>query len=432
MENDVRKLAVQSLLRCESGAFSHLVMKEVLGSPELEERDRAFFTVLFLGTLSRQISIDRILSCFLKKGVASLDPEIRAILRLGTYQLQWMDGVPQYAAISESVNLCRKFRKSSASKLVNAVLRRASECRLEELTEEENGAQRLSDLYSVNLGLAELLISEYGENTEQILRATLDGGGLFLRVNTRKNSQEELKDQIASAEFTALPNCLKISGSVASVSGILEAGDATIEGFPAQVAAACVGAQTGENVLDLCSAPGGKTVCLAQEVGDTGRVIAVELYQHRASLVTDLARRLQLPNVEVICCDGREYRPGYLFDRVLCDVPCSGYGELASKPELRAKDPEGSADLPRLQMELLCHAAGLLRKGGTLVYSTCTLLRRENEDIVRSFLSEHPDFDGSPITVGDVGAEAVSPFEWKFIPSAGQPEGFYIASLRKL
>lgn len=420
------------MLRCENGAFSHLVMKDVLGSPDLDERDRAFFTVLFLGTLSRQISIDRILNCFLKKGVAALDPEVRAILRLGTYQLQWMDGVPQYAAISEAVNLCRKFRKSSASKLVNAVLRRASECSLEGLTEKETGARRLSDLFSVHPRLAELLISEYGDRAEQILGATFGGGDVFLRVNTRMNSQEELMEQIVSAESTSLPDCLKISGSVASVSGILETGAATIEGFPAQVAAACVGARSGETVLDLCSAPGGKTVCLAQEVGETGKVVAVEFYPHRAALVTELAERLRLPNVEVVCCDGREYGSDRLFDRVLCDVPCSGYGEMASKPELRAKDPEASGDLPRLQTELLCHAAGLLKKGGTLVYSTCTLLRRENEEIVRGFLSEHPDFEGAPIALEDVGAEPVSSCEWKFVPSAGQPDGFYIASLRKL
>ncbi len=434
MSSSVRKLAVSALLRCEEGAFSNLVMKDVIQEGEMSERDRDFFTVLFLGTLSRQVTIDWILGHFLKKGVSGLDPEVRAILRLGTFQLHWMGGVPAYAAISESVSLCKDYRKTSASKLVNAVLRKADSFRLEEIEAVSDPIHRLSVWGSISYRLAELLLKDYGDRAQEMLGFTFLPGDTFLRVNTLRISDDGLIKILGEerAFKTCLPHCIRYADSVSMLSDVLASGLCSIEGLPAQTAAAAVGAQDGEQVLDLCSAPGGKTACLAQMVGPKGKVDAVELYEHRARLVSILADRLGIGNIEVFCCDGRNFNPGKLYDRVLCDVPCSGYGELASKPELRFKDPELSRDLPELQYQLLSHGAELVKKGGVLTYSTCTILVRENSEVVGRFLREHPDFAGISMAFPEISAERLSDYEIRFLPTEVLQEGFYIATLQKI
>ena len=429
---NVRKLAVQSLLRCEEGAFSNLIQKKVLSDNELTELDRSFYTALFLGTLSRQITIDALLELFLKKGVSGLDPEVRAILRTGAYQLKWMDKVPAHAAIDESVKLCRSFRKTSASGLVNAVLRKVAETDPEMVMHSGNQYQDLSTRYSVHRDIVIRLLEEYKDTAETILKASLLPGDVYVRVNTCKTSEEILLSETDLFEPTDIADCLKVKGSVRSISELIDDGQVYVEGYPAQFAAAVLGTKKGERVLDLCSAPGGKTMCLAMAAGIEGNVAAVELYDHRSKLVSELADNLAITNIDVITSDGREYFPEDRFNRVLCDVPCSGYGEMSSKPELRNKSLAKASLLPDLQRDLLKHGASLLVSGGFLVYSTCTIFKDENEEIIRRFLESSPDFEGYPISIESEYAVAISEYERKFLPSDKLPEGFYIALLRKL
>ena len=430
---NVRKLTVQSLMRCEEGAYSNLVQKKVLSEGEWTDRDRSFYTALFLGTLSRQISIDALLDPFLRKGTAGLDPEIRNILRTGVYQIFWMDKVPVRAAISESVELCRTFKKRSASGMVNAVLRRVSDVDRDAVLSEGDGAHRLSHLYSVHPTLAEKLLEEYREKAEDILRATLMPEDIFVRVNTFRTDADQLI-QSAPGVFsgTDIRNCLKVKGSIRDIRSHIENGEVYVEGYPAQWAAAALDVRQGQKVLDLCSAPGGKTMCLAMAAGRDGAVTAVELYEHRANLVRDLAGRLNAPNVDVVCCDGTGFHTAEGYDRVLCDVPCSGYGELASKPEMRAKEYRKDGTLPQLQYRLLENGASLLKEGGKLVYSTCTLLKEENEEVVCAFLKNHPEFERCPVQSADLPDGVDFGSERKFIPEQSLPEGFYVACMRKI
>ncbi|MBR0342131.1 MAG: 16S rRNA (cytosine(967)-C(5))-methyltransferase RsmB [Oscillospiraceae bacterium] len=429
---NVRKLAVQSLLRCEEGAYSNLVQKKVLSEYELTELDRSFYTALFLGTLSREITIDALLDPFLKKGVSGLDPEVRAILRAGVYQIKWMDRVPVHAAIDESVKLCRTFRKASASGLVNAVLRKVADCDIEQVLNSGGEISSISNRYSVDPGIAEKMLVEYGDAAEGMLKASLLPGEVYVRVNTGKTSEDELLSGADLFEQTDVLNCLKVKGSVRSISELIYEGKVYIEGYPAQYAASVLGVEKGDDVLDLCSAPGGKTMCMAMSALPGGSVTAVELYSHRAELVTELSEALDVSNVSVVCEDGRIFHSDMKFDKVLCDVPCSGYGEMASKPELRTKAPESGSELPALQMELLENGASLLRSGGSLVYSTCTVFREENEDVVKRFLEKHTDFKGKPISAKSEYAIKISDHETKFLPSENLPEGFYVALLTKL
>ena len=173
-------------------------------------------------------------------------------------------------------------------------------------------------------------------------------------------------------------------------------------------------------------------MCLAMAAGESGSVTAVEIYEHRAELVKELAERLDIRNVDVVCEDGRAFASDALYDRVLCDVPCSGYGEISSKPEMRSKDPFDTDGLPELQMQLLENGAGMLKSGGLLVYSTCTVFREENEDTVNRFLETHPDFKGYPISAESDHVTEISPYERKFLPCEGLHEGFYVALLTKI
>ena len=429
---NVRKLAVQSLLRCEEGAFSNLVQKKVLSENDLTELDRSFYTALFLGTLSRQITIDALLEPYLKKGVSSLDPEIRAILRAGAYQIKWMDKVPARAAINESVELCRTFKKTSASGLVNAVLRKVTDSNLDSIVDTTDPVKKLSAQYSVDEGIVVKLFNEYGNQTENILRASLIPGDVYVRVNTVKTSSEELLEAENLFESTDLSNCLKVKGSVRSISKLLDDGKVYVEGYPAQFAASVLNVCAGDSVLDLCSAPGGKTMCLAMAAESKGSVTAVELYKHRSKLVSELASRLNIPNVETVCADGRTFSSENKFDKVMCDVPCSGYGEMSSKPELRCKSPTDTDELPALQMQLLENGASMLKTGGLLVYSTCTIFREENEGIVHDFLTKHHEFKGFQVSLRSRHAVELTEYEMKFLPSEELPEGFYVALLTKI
>ena len=420
-------------MRCEEGGYSNLVQKKVLSDNDLTDRDRSFYTALFLGTLSRRITLDAMLSPFLKKGIESLDPEVRNILRCGVYQIFWMDKVPTRAAISESVDLCRIFRKSSAAGMVNAVLRKVSGSDRNAILGISDEVERLSLMYSVHPVLVRKLLEEYGEKTEEILSSTFLPDPIYVRINTKKTSVKELLSH-AGERFseTDLKNCLKLNGGIRLIEDHLNKGEVYVEGYPAQWAAAILDVHEGQRVLDLCSAPGGKTMCLAMATGDKGSVTAVELHANRSKLVKELADRLCIANIDVVCADGTVFQEEEGFERVLCDVPCSGYGELSSKPELRYKDPNGAGSLTELQQRLLENGASLMKKGGKLVYSTCTILKEENEDIVRKFLLTHEDFEGCPIDLEGIPAEKISEHERKFLPCPELPEGFYVASLRKV
>ncbi|MBQ9958917.1 MAG: class I SAM-dependent methyltransferase, partial [Oscillospiraceae bacterium] len=240
-----------------------------------------------------------------------------------------------------------------------------------------------------------------------------------------------LQGENITAEQTALPGCLCLAEGFSGACAPLADGRMRIQSLPAQLAAAAVGARAGERVLDLCSAPGGKTLCLAQDMENRGHITACELHEHRLKLVLQQAALEGVDIITGVCGDASQFQSDTLFDRVLCDVPCSGYGELASKPELRYRPPSFSAELPALQYAILENGARLLKAGGTLVYSTCTLLPQENEQIISRFLAEHPEFSLQAFDNCGCGSW-LREGELRVDPCDFLNEGFYIASLRKV
>ena len=433
---NARKTAVDCLIRCERGGYSNLVLMQELERSGLDARDRAFCTALFYGTVSRKLTADHLINRFVKRGTASLDVEVLCILRAGIYQLFWMDSVPSSAAVNESVKLCRAFRKSSASGLVNAVLRRCAEQDPDSIWKGiDDRIGMLSVRYSVGQELLSLLDSQYGDRLESVIVALQKESSVHVRVNSLRwdvrQAVESLKAEGIEAEETDIPNCLKVISGNPAASEAMRAGRIHIQSYPALFAAMCVGAGPDERVLDMCSAPGGKTVCMAQDMKNRGELTALDIHPSRVKLIKDIAERQGIGIIDAVCADAASFDADGVFDRVLCDVPCSGYGEMAAKPELRYKDPSVSADLPELQYRILCKGARATAPGGRLVYSTCTLLKRENEDIVERFLGENRDF--IPAKPEFIPCSSVAQGNMiSFIPNETDAEGFFVAVFTKI
>ncbi|MEA5051104.1 MAG: 16S rRNA (cytosine(967)-C(5))-methyltransferase RsmB [Oscillospiraceae bacterium] len=429
-----RQLAVRCLLEADKGGYSNLIFKQQAAGAGFSGRDTAFAAALFYGALERRLTLDYILAPLLSRPVGKLDPEVRCILRAGLYQCLYMQGVPVRAAVDESVELCAAFGKSSAKSLVNAVLRRASVFDLSSLDAVDGAVRRLSVKYSLCEGLAALLLSQYGSDTEPMLGATFERCPTAARLNALRAGEEQLIRTLAGEGVTArptwLPYAVELEGPWLGCASFAN-GDLRVQSLAAQCAAAAVDPRPGERVLDACAAPGGKTLTMAQRMKNIGRIVALDLHMSRLRLIDEAARREGVAIVETRCADAAAYADGEAFDRVLCDVPCSGYGEIAAKPELRYKEPSQENDLVPLQRAILDSGARKLRAGGRLVYSTCTLDRRENEDVALAFLGANPDFRAV-----DPGLPREAPRDARgfvtFLPRAGANEGFFIATFERI
>ena len=394
-----RAAAVSALVRQEQNGFSNLVLDAELKRQKLEGRDKAFASAVFYTVLEHQGTLDYILEQFLPKGLAKLDAPVREILRAALAQARYMQ-VPASAAVNEAVKLTRTFKKSSASGLVNAVLRRA--CSYDLSTANfENEVERLMVLGSSGRDVADFLHKNYPDEALGILTDQADGGLTSLRANPLRASMKELCEKLlVSGAKEAHPGIVpgsvlaRFEGSPAE-NELFRQGYFHVEGQASQLAALCVEAQPGETVIDLCAAPGGKTILLAEQMQNTGRLCSCDAAENRVRLIRTAVERMGLTNVETLCNDATKVNPALpQADRILTDVPCSGLGILAKKPDLRYKklDPVREAELLRTQAAILDTAAQLLKKGGRLVYSTCTIDPAENQEQIAAFLSRHPDF----------------------------------------
>ena len=430
-----RRLAARCLIDVDGGAYSNLALKSRAANAELARRDLLFATALFYGTLERRITLDYILDQHLKQGVAKLDPEVRAVLRSGLYQCLFMDGVPARAAVDESVKLCRALKKSSAASLVNAVLRKAAAFDLAALDAIPGDTRRRSVRYALCPGLVELFCAQYGDRAESLMAALFGRPAAALRVNSLKTTPEELAASLAAEEVETapgpLPGSLLVKGGDYLASEARARGECRVQSLAAQAAALALDAAPGLSVLDLCAAPGGKALTAAQQMRNRGRILALDKYDSRLELLRAQAAAEDVSIVETIEADAATFDTEERFDRVLCDVPCSGYGEIAAKPELRAKAPDGGNPLFALQAAILENGARLTKPGGRLVYATCTLDRRENEDRAARFLREHAAFRPAAAAIRCPGA-ASSGGQLKFVPCAEDSEGFFIATFERM
>ena len=399
MAANPRAAAVAALVRQEQDGFSNLVLDAELRRQQLEGRDKAFASAIFYTVLEHRGTLDYILCQFLPKGLAKLDAPVREILRAALAQARYMQ-VPVSAAVNEAVKLTRAFKKSSASGLVNAVLRKACSYDLSTASF-KNEVERLMVLGSAGRDVAEFLHKNYPDEALDILTYKADGGMTSLRANPLKGSADELCAKLLAsgakeAKRGIVPGSVlaRFEGSPAE-NELFRQGYFHVEGQASQLAALCVDAQPGETVIDLCAAPGGKTILLAEQMHSTGRLYSCDAAENRVGLIRTAVQRMGLTNVEALCNDATKGNPALpQADRILADVPCSGLGILAKKPDLRYKklEPAREAELLATQSAILDTAAQLLKAGGRLVYSTCTIDPAENQQQIAAFLARHPEF----------------------------------------
>ena len=440
MAANPRAAAVAALVRQEQDGFSNLVLDGELRRQKLEGRDKAFASAIFYTVLEHRGTLDYILEQFLPKGLAKLDAPVREILRAALAQARYMQ-VPASAAVNEAVKLTRTFKKASASGLVNAVLRKACGYDLETV-KFQNDLEKLMVLGSAGRDVAAFLQTHYPEEALGILTHTADGGCTSLRANPLKADAETLckllleSGDAESAAPGVVPGSVlaKFVGSPAD-KALFRQGYYHVEGQASQLAALCLEARPGETVLDLCAAPGGKTLLLAEEMQGKGRLLSCDVTESRVQLIAKAVERMGFADcVETLCNDATKPNPKLpAADRILVDAPCSGLGILAKKPDIRYKSlPKARHDeLLATQSAILDTAASVLKPGGRLVYSTCTIDSAENEEQVAAFLARHPEFSAvtpgaalpAGMTVGEYGTLSV--------PTRTGMDGFFLCALQK-
>ena len=433
------RLAAYKLIeRVEGSAYSNIALDSAFKDSSLSERDKAFAARLFYGVTERRITLLHLISAYVSKPLEKLDKQVRITLMMGAYQLLYMDNVPDNAAVSESVELVKKLRKTSAAGMVNAVLRNI--IRDGKKLPEINGDKfkKLSVLYSCPEELIRRIYEGYGEeNARSLLEASLLPSICTLRANTLKTSGSSLAESLSkrgrSARVSELDENTVICDDLRDVENDEDfiKGNYHAQDYSSQLCCKAVAPQEGETVIDLCAAPGGKTFTMAEMMEDKGRIIACELHQKRTGLIRNGAERLGLSIVEPLTNDARKHNPDLpKADGVLCDVPCSGYGVIRGKPEIRYKPLSEADGLPSVQLEILSAASEYVKEGGLLVYSTCTVNINENERVVEAFLEKHKDFSGEefPEEMGDF-------FRGKYMTAVFQKDfggdGFFICRLRK-
>lgn len=395
-----RQIAFNALCKIEKdSSYSNLAIDSILSKSELDTRDKSFVSALFYGVIERKLTLDYNLSLYLSKPLKKLKPELLVLLRMGAYQLLFMEKVPVSAAVNESVKLSKKNSLQFASGLINAVLRKVSNngvC----FPDEKNISEYFSIKYSCNKWLVEKWLKEYGrKDTEKFLESSLGANDIYIRVNTLKTDTDSLittlENEGIKAEKTYLDNALKISFGGNSIESIdaFRNGLFHVQDLACQLAVKALSVEEGDRVFDLCSAPGGKTFTMAEYAGEKGEILAFDIYENRVSLIGKGAERLSLGNIKALTGDASVHNDEIgLADKVLCDVPCSGFGIIGKKPEIKYKSESEAKEIEKLQYPILENAATYVKKGGRLLYSTCTLSKAENEDICERFLKEHTDF----------------------------------------
>lgn len=435
MTASVRALALELLEKCEkSGAYSTIVLDGALRSSPLSPEDRGLLTALFYGVLGRRLTLDYIIDTFSALPPEKIDARTRAILRLGLYQLRYMDKIPPHAAVNESVNLCTRKNAGFVNALLRAYLRQNGEVAFP--TADGAADVYLSVKYSICPALCREFLSFYSlEQTETLFSAfERREKGLTLRVNTLRTDKETLSARLRAlgAEVTACRDGL----SGLYVEGVpisrlpMDAGDFFVQDEASQLCVAALDARPGETVIDACACPGSKSFGAAMDMQNRGRVLSFDLHENKLSLVRRGAERLGLTILRAAARDGRSFDASLegVADRVLCDVPCSGFGVLAKKPEIRYKDPQESVPLPDIQLAILENNSRYVRPGGVLVYSTCTLLPRENGENVARFLARHPEFAPEPFSVGGLCAPDG---RLTLTPHEHGTDGFFIAKMKR-
>ncbi len=419
-----RLLAANTLLKIErDSAYSNITIAAVLKENDLNSADKGLFSALVYGVLDRKITLDFVLKRFIKTPLKKVAPFTLAILRSALYQIMFMDKIPESAAVNEAVKLIKRSKEGRNAGFVNGVLRSA--LREENIMPKGDTPEALSIIYSCPLWIVESFLEDYGlETAKELLKESLLPPPFTIRVNTVKTTAENLQKELEaegvsvkkteSENTVILENGIDIAGNPLYKKGCFFAQDLacalSVEGLAPK---------KGERVLDMCAAPGGKSFTMAALMENEGEIISCDLYPQRVELIKKSAENLGLdiikPTVQDACVFNHNLGE---FDCVLCDVPCSGLGVLRRKPDIKYKPQEDFRSLEVIQRKILLNGLRYLKKGGRLLYSTCTLRRDENENLVISAVKEYNGLRKE--------------YEHSFMPHIDKTDGFYCALLKRL
>ena len=434
-----REVALNIINRVlEEGAYSNIVLSRELNASDLEDKDRALVTELVYGTLRRKNTLDTIISNFVKD-INLMDKEVLNILRIAIYQMHFLDKVPEFAACNEAVELAKKSSEQNA-KLVNGILR--SYTKNPDDIEVSNGIiDRLAYQYSYEPWFIRMIYKQYGEEDgRKILMGLNQTPKVTVRVNNTKADFDDVFERLEEMGYDveegyACPEAIIIKGgSSIENNPLFQEGLITVQDESAMLVAPLLDLEEGECALDLCAAPGGKTTHMAELLNGTGKVYGFDLHENKLSLITENAERLGLNNITAEAMDATKLNSKFVAsaDKVLIDVPCSGIGIIRKKPEIKwNKTRKSLKELVPTQRAIMDNAWEYLKSGGTMIYSTCTLNKEENEENIEWFLNKHKDASVEKIFLGNMenflynkdGSLTVLPNEYM--------DGFFICKIVK-
>lgn len=434
MATSSRKTALTALSEVtENEGYSNIVIDKAIRAAELSPRDAALASTIFYGVLEKRLTLDFYIRKFLAKPKQKLDGTVFNILRIAVYQMMYLDRVPDSAAVNEAVLCAAEYRRGQYKNFVNGVLRSFARGWHEVIIPEDD----LSVRYNIPQPIIESFKKDYGETVcIDLLKAMSERAETYIRINPLKTTVDDLIQLLPenTAEKAVLQNalCVHGTGDVTGLPGFAE-GKFHVQDLSSQLLCAFVSPQPGERLADVCAAPGGKSFTLAEYMENTGVLDAFDLYKGRVNLIKKSAERLGLSIIHAAVRDAATGVCEKQYDRVLCDVPCSGLGVIRRKPEIRYKKQESFKELPALQLKILEHSAQLVRPGGMLFYSTCTLRNAENGAVVTEFLKRHPEFE--PYDLPETESISHTVNEPKFMrtmmPMDHGGDGFFAAAMRR-
>lgn len=442
----LRESALDLLTRIgEQGGFSHVLLDREISKQKLSRQDGALLTEIVYGTLQRRDLIHYSIQPYIAKQ-KKIKPWVRWLLYMSVYQMIFLERVPDHAIIHEAVEISKKRGHKGISSFMNGVLRNVQRKGVQSLDKIEDPVERMATETSHPQWLVNRWVKQYGfETTKAMCEANNQHLPMSLRVQPLRISREEAMKQLQGDGFKVEESTLSPQGFLVLEGAILshslfKDGYVTVQDQSSMLVAEMMDLEKGLTVLDACSAPGGKTTHIAEKMEDEGEVVAYDLHEKKAKLVSKKAQQLQLTSITASQADSRklgEKHPQGAFDRILLDAPCSGLGVLRGKPDIKYhKKEEDIFSLRNIQDDLLREVAPLLNDGGKLVYSTCTVDRHENEEAVQHFLKEHPDFQVDPDFFEELpealkGSQGLSETGLQLFPQEWDTDGFFLTRLLK-
>ena len=407
----VRETALKALYKIdEKEAYSNIALDEIIkeNRNRLEERDIGFISEIVYGVTTWKLTIDEIIKKYSKIRLKKISPWILNILRMGIYQIVFLDKVPKSASVNESVNLAKRYGHKSSSNFVNAILRKIDKKDYEEFFEIKDDIERISKTTSMPTWIIEELLKENDiKKVEEICRCSNLRPKVAIRVNNLKTNKEELAKLLEQRKIEFKEGSLEdffILKNVKNIENLdlFRKGFFTIQDEGAGLIALIVEPQPNEIILDACSSPGGKTTYMAELMENKGKILAWDLHEHRVNLVDENAKRLGIDIIETKCEDATVFKQEYVekFDKILLDVPCLGLGVLKRKPDIKWKrKKEDIVEITKIQEKILETCSKYLKPNGQIIYSTCSIIKDENEKIIEKFLEKNKNFDYAKIEV---------------------------------